>query len=269
MVPALLTLACRAGIGQAGHRIRTNHAESGWIMRWHPERVGEDGIHRDDLDRDVVLNLGVVGRNYEATGWLAGFLRESDNGSMSRIVGRNDDASIRPWIARGARKQYDISDDGPPGPPSRAGILEQDEQARNCGIGLLPRGVRRRVRRRRRNGSMSIAGNDVPGRTGESSAFFCSLWLGSNCRLPDRDQLARQLRPIASKQCESGRPDRHGGCNCSNHSGQALGSFVFALDRHSCIQSLLGAEASDLRWSRQEPPPAECRCDPRRDLEQR
>src|SRR5262245_60869017 len=93
-VSALLPPACGAGIGQAGHRIRTDHAESRWIVRWHPERVGEDGIHRDDLDGYLVLDVGVVGRNYEATGWLAGFLRESNNGPMSRIVGRNDDASI-------------------------------------------------------------------------------------------------------------------------------------------------------------------------------
>src|SRR5262245_291057 len=115
---ALLPLACRAGIRQTGHRIRTNHAERRWIVRWHPERAGEDGIHRDDLDGYLVLDVGVVGRNYEATGWLAGLLGEPNDGAMSRIVRRNDDASIRPWIGRGARKQYNVSDDGPPGPPS-------------------------------------------------------------------------------------------------------------------------------------------------------
>jgi len=108
---------------------------------------------------------------------------------------------------------------------------------------------------------MRIAGNDAPGRTGESSAFFCPVGLGSNAQLPDRDQLARQLRLIASKQRERDSADGHYGCHCSDDSGQALRSFVFALDRHSCIQSRLREEATDLRWNRQEPQPADSRCD--------
>ena len=154
-------------------------------------------------------------------------LGQSDNGPMSWVVGRDQDAAVGSRVRRRARKQDDVGDDRVtgPAPDSRAGVPQHRQGPREGRVGG-PAGIRTGIGWPSRGGRCHWSG--PAGGPRQLGGFL--LLRGRRHRSAQRNQQARHVRSVAYKERQPDREEDEPNAHHDRRAGSPFLAIVLALD---------------------------------------